>query len=122
MPPTQHDFDFLIGDWRVLNRRLKRPLSDADEWSEFPATLEGSTQLLGGLALMERYVAELGGEPFEGVGLRLFNPATGEWTIYWMDTRGARLVEQVIGVFADRDGAIGAQCDRPPVAFKSVRR
>ena len=101
---SRHEFDFLVGDWRVLNKRLKEPFSGRDEWSEFPARLAGSTQLLDGLALMERYVAELDGEPFEGVSLRLFDPATGRWTIYWMDTRQARLIEQVVGAFVERDG------------------
>lgn len=102
--PGKHDFDFLVGDWRVLNRRLVEPLSGREEWTEFPAELVGSTQLLDGLVLIERYVAELDGEPFEGVSVRLFDPATEKWTIYWMDTRRAQLIEQVVGAFIKRDG------------------
>lgn len=71
---------------------------------EFPARLRGGRQLLGGLANLEWYLTEVNGEPFEGVSLRLFNPASEEWTIYWMDDRGAALVEQVVGSFIERDG------------------
>ena len=32
------DFDFLIGTWSVLNRRLRKRFSGSSDWEEFPAT------------------------------------------------------------------------------------
>ena len=41
----------------------------------------------------------LGGEPFEGNSLHLFDPKTETWTIYWVDSRNPELREQFTGSF-----------------------
>jgi len=33
-----HDFDFLVGEWRVQHRRLKERLANSHEWQDFDAT------------------------------------------------------------------------------------
>jgi hypothetical protein len=35
---SKHDFDFLVGGWKIRNRKLKEPLAGCDEWDEFDAT------------------------------------------------------------------------------------
>jgi hypothetical protein len=35
---SKHDFDFLVGGWKIRNRKLKEPLAGCDEWVEFDAT------------------------------------------------------------------------------------
>lgn len=50
---------------------------------------------------MEQYVAGSDGKPFEGLSLRVYKPADDQWTIYWMDTRRLRMIEQVVGRFED---------------------
>lgn len=100
----KNDFDFLIGEWHVQNKRLKTPFADSNEWVEFPAKLEGSRKLLNGLLIMEQFKAELNGKYFEGISLRVFSPTTMQWTIYWVDTGSAQLKEQVIGTFKDDTG------------------
>lgn len=102
--PSKHDFDFLLGNWQVQNKRLKARLVGSKEWLEFPARLEEGRKILNGLALMDQYKAEFNGEYFEGVSLRIFNPATEQWTIYWMDTNHPVITEQVVGVFKDGVG------------------
>jgi hypothetical protein len=52
----RHDFDFLVGHWKVRNRRLARRLENCMQWEEFAATNE-SRPLLGGLANLDRYEA-----------------------------------------------------------------
>ena len=32
------DFDFFVGSWNSVQRRLVKPLADCDEWSESRAT------------------------------------------------------------------------------------
>lgn len=98
-----HDFDFLAGAWNIHNRRLKHRLADSNEWEEFPATLE-FRKILNGLANIDQFKAQFNGAPFEGVSLRVFNPATSQWTIYWMDTSKPALAEQVVGAFRDGRG------------------
>jgi len=33
-----HDFDFLVGSWRVHHRRLKERLANSHDWQEFEGT------------------------------------------------------------------------------------
>jgi hypothetical protein len=35
---SQHDFDFLFGEWRIANRKLDDPLAEGSNWLEFEAT------------------------------------------------------------------------------------
>ena len=35
VPDGAHDFDFLHGEWRIHNRRLREPLTGTEEWYEF---------------------------------------------------------------------------------------
>ena len=82
---SKHDFDFLFGSWKVRNRYLRGRLRGSTEWVEFEASCE-AMPLLHGLANLDRYTSERDGTPFEGMTLRLFDPATGEWTLHWADS------------------------------------
>jgi len=82
-------FDFLLGTWRVTNRRLRRPLDPADDsWEEFDAHAV-VRPVLHGLGNTDTITSERGpgGQPFEGVTLRLFDPRDGRWRIWWTSTR-----------------------------------
>ena len=37
---SQNDFDFLIGKWKVHNRKLNSRLSGCSEWTEFEAQVD----------------------------------------------------------------------------------
>ncbi|HEU4464534.1 MAG TPA: hypothetical protein VFS53_05770, partial [Gemmatimonadota bacterium] len=82
---SKHDWDFLLGSWKVRDRYLQGRLRGSSEWLEFDSRCE-AMPLLHGLANLDRYTSERDGAPFEGMTLRLFDPATGEWTIHWADT------------------------------------
>jgi hypothetical protein len=60
--------------------------------------------MLQDLALVDQYRAEFDGVAFEGLSLRVFNPATKWWTIYWADTEHPEIKEQVQGGFRDGIG------------------
>ena len=95
-----HDFDFLIGHtWNVKNRVLEKRLSGSNEWTEWDAALDDVRKIAGGYGNVDRFKAVLGGEPFEGNSLRLFDPKTDTWTIYWVDSRNPELRKQVTGGF-----------------------
>jgi hypothetical protein len=96
---TKHDFDFLLGSWKVHNRYLKGRMRQSTEWIEFEAQSDVQP-LLNGLGDLDRYRAVRDGESIEGVTLRLFNPATGEWSIHWADTvRAGVLLPPMVGRF-----------------------
>jgi hypothetical protein len=82
---SRHDFDFLHGSWNVHNRYLKARMRPSTEWIEFDA-LSDVQPLLEGLGQLDRFRAVRDGNAIEGVTLRLFNPATGEWSLHWADT------------------------------------
>ena len=77
-------FDFFFGRWNVHNRFLNGRLCGSADWTEFAATLEAGP-ILGGAGNMDSFHANLGGKAIEGSTVRLFNPTTGLWTIYWAD-------------------------------------
>jgi hypothetical protein len=82
---SKHDFDFLHGSWNVHNRYLKGRLQKSTDWIEFDAQSDVHP-LLDGLGQLDQYRALRDSNAIEGVTLRLFNPATGEWSLYWTDT------------------------------------
>jgi hypothetical protein len=96
---SQHDFDFLFGSWNIHNRYLKERLRHSTEWIEFDARSQVEP-MLDGFGHLDRYFAVRDGAPFEGITVRLFDPATGEWSIHWADTARARtLLPPMIGRF-----------------------
>ncbi len=99
------NFSFLIGKWSVLNRRLKERLRNCDEWIEFQAEME-TKSILNGLGLIDEMKSSYFGEEFIGFSIRMLNPESNTWTIYWADTANAAngLKEQVVGEFKNGIG------------------
>ena len=98
------DFDFYIGKWKIKNRKLKERLNNCQEWIEFDS-FDETVHLLGGFANMNKFSAKIDGKNFEGVAIRLFNPQTRLWSVYWADSINVTLDENpVIGSF---EGNIG---------------
>jgi hypothetical protein len=108
----RHDFDFLLGSWRIANRRLENPVDErSTEWREFPSSME-CRPILAGLGNFDLYSApDFPGRPgFEALALRLFDPAARLWRIWWASTVGAgQLDTPVVGRFEDGVGRF--ECD-----------
>ncbi|MEV0581314.1 hypothetical protein [Nonomuraea sp. NPDC050310] len=101
----RHDFDFLRGRWHIRNRYLAKRLQDSTEWLEFEATGE-LHQTLGGLGNVDTFSTPAGadGLPYEGMTVRVFEPETRLWSIYWASDRTGRLEPPVRGRFEDGRG------------------
>ena len=82
-----HDFDFLIGDWNVHNRRLKQRLAHSDAWIELEAT-DSFRALPGGLGTEEHYATDFW-KGYAALGLHLYDPEHRSWVLYWADNRNA---------------------------------
>jgi hypothetical protein len=99
-PQAAHDFDFLWGSWHIANRRLRSRLAGSNDWEEF--TARGACRpILGGSGNIDDFVPLDGSGwfGFEGGALRLFDPATARWSIYWFDNVVHRLLPPVHGSF-----------------------
>src|SRR6202008_4609097 len=82
---SRHDFDYLIGNWKLRNRKLKSRLTRSDEWISVESQVQ-MHQILDGLGNIDKYTDSASGKPYEGVALRLFNTRTKLWSIYWADS------------------------------------
>jgi hypothetical protein len=96
-----HDFDFLAGHWQVANRRLRRRLAGSHDWQHFDASMQGFVLLDGGVSVDE---INFPSEGFSGCTVRTLDHGTGQWSIYWINSRIGRLFPPVRGGF---DGARG---------------
>lgn len=90
MNTAQHDFDFLTGNWQVQNQRLKSYLNHCTEWENFSAT-QTVYKLPGGIGNYDDFNAPDWRPGFVGMSLRIYNPQTDLWSIYWLDNRSGGL-------------------------------
>lgn len=82
----QAAFDFLVGNWNVHHRYLRRRLGDCTDWIEFPGTCS-MHKILGGFANMDDGDIDHPSGRYAGVSLRTYNPEKESWSIYWLDSR-----------------------------------
>jgi hypothetical protein len=84
-----HAFDFWIGDWNIQQKILQKN----GRWLAFDARTSVSPTL-DGLALIEHWEGKVQffwegmREPksIKGLSVRAYDPKSGKWYIYWMDT------------------------------------
>jgi hypothetical protein len=100
---SKHDFDFFEGKWTIVNKKLNARLEDCTEWTIFPSTQE-MYPVLNGIGNIDNFIANFDGQPFEGMTVRLFNPATRLWSIYWADSNEGKLDPPVLGSFENNIG------------------
>jgi len=100
---SKHDFDYLTGNWKLKNRKLKSRLTGSTEWLSFESKVE-MHQILDGVGNIDRYTDSASGKPYEGVALRLFNNKTRLWSIYWADGDSGSLDPPVVGSFTNKIG------------------
>ena len=101
---SEHDFEYLTGKWLMKHKMLKKRFQKNNEWVEFESTDENFGTMLNGLGNTDIYRATLDGKPFEGFTLRLFNPKTKLWSLYWVASNTGVLDPPVVGSF---EGNIG---------------
>ncbi|OPG02474.1 hypothetical protein B1R27_32240 [Streptomyces sp. GKU 895] len=98
---SPHDFDFLHGDWRVLNRRRTDFLDPDSDWEEFPATNRCWPLFDGAANLDEIDMPHLSAK---GATLRLFDRESGRWSLNWASSRTGTLFPPVVGQFTEGHG------------------
>jgi len=99
----RNDFDFFIGSWTGQNRRLRERLKGSNDWEEF----EGKSvarKILGGLGNIDEVSMNRESGTLEGFTLRLYDPKSRQWSIYWADSLGAILLTPMAGSFQNGRG------------------
>ena len=104
----RNDFDFLIGTWKVHHRSLKARLKGSKEWGEFEGEMT-CRKILNGLGNLDENFIYWNTGPVQAITLRLFNPASREWSIYWSTDRTGILDIPMIGGFKDGIGKFYSQ-------------
>jgi hypothetical protein len=101
-----HDFDFLIGDWKAHVRRLPDRLNNSNVWVEYDG-ISNHHKLLDSNANFEQFEVTSTDKKLhiKAQTLRLYNPATRQWSIYLVDLDNATLdTPPVVGGFNGKRG------------------
>lgn len=105
----QHDFDFEIGSFKIHLKRLVNPLSGSNTWVEFDGT-SVTRKVWDGRANLEEFEVDSPTSHIEGLTLRLYNPQTRQWSLYWANNKnGAMSLPPNVGEFKNGRGEFYAQ-------------
>ncbi|HZQ24229.1 MAG TPA: hypothetical protein VFA89_15665 [Terriglobales bacterium] len=98
-----HNFDFEIGSWNIHLSRLADRLARSTTWVEFDGT-SVTRKVWNGRANLEEFEADSQTGHIEGLTLRLYNPQSRQWSIYWANGKDGILGQPMIGEFKDGRG------------------
>src|ERR1700689_1710937 len=104
----QHDFDPLLGSWKFRLRRRTNPLTGSTTWVDLGGT-GVCYKLWDGRAQLDTIEMDGSTGHIEGLTLRLFNPQTHQWSLYWATSRIAKLDPPQVGEFKNGHGDFYAQ-------------
>jgi hypothetical protein len=100
----QHDFDFEIGTWKIHLKRLDGRLVGSTKWVEFDGT-SVTRKVWDGRANLEEFETDKPGSGhIEGLTLRLYDPKTRQWNLYWATSKSGAMGAPTIGEFKNGRG------------------
>jgi hypothetical protein len=103
-PDGAHDFDFHFGTWKTHIHRLLKPLTGSSTWTDYDGTSVVSKVWGGRASLLELEVNGPAGH-LEGIGLRLFNPQSHQWSLNWVNGGSdPAMTTPMVGKFAGGQG------------------
>jgi len=108
-----HDFDFLIGNWKAHVRRLPDRLNNSDTWVEYDG-ISNHKKILDSNANFEEFDVTSTDKKLhiKAQTLRLYNPASRQWSIYLVDVDNGTLgLPPVVGSFTGNRGEFFDQED-----------
>jgi hypothetical protein len=104
----QHDFDFELGSWKIHLKRRLHPLTGSNTWIDFDGT-STTRKVWEGRSQLEEFETDGAGGHIEGLTLRLYNPQTHQWSLYWANQKDATIVAPQVGQFKDGRGEFYGQ-------------
>jgi len=105
----QHDFDFEVGSFKIYLKRLLHPLTGSTSWVEFDGT-SVTRKVWDGRAQLEEFETDSAAAGhIEGLTLRLYDPQSHQWSLYWANSKGSPIFPPQIGEFKNGRGEFYAQ-------------
>jgi len=101
--PTQHDFDWQLGDWNVHMQRMLHPLSAAETWTTYDGTVAVS-KVWGGRANLAEIETSGPTGNLQFLSLRLYNPQSHQWTLNFAHSGSGTVGSPMYGEFKDGRG------------------
>lgn len=99
----QNAFDWEFGDWNLKVKRLKDPLTGSTTWSELSGTVS-QRRIWNGKANLAEVIAAGGSTQLEFLALRLYNPQTSQWALYFASSSDGALSVPMFGEFKNGVG------------------
>src|ERR1700722_13415406 len=107
-PDGAHDFAPLLGSWNYQLQRRTNPLSGSRNWVRY--TGSGICYpLWAGREQLDTVLLQGAGRPIEGLTLRLYNPKSHQWRLYWANSADGVIAPPQIGQFHEGHGEFYAQ-------------
>jgi hypothetical protein len=107
----RHDFDFEVGTWKARVRKLLHPLTGSHEWDDFNGiVVTRSLPMLEGWNESEMKVdSPTTHTHIEILAVRLYNPASQQWSIYGSSIKTGIFDPPQVGQFNNKRGEFYAQ-------------
>lgn len=99
----QHDFDFEFGDWKAHIKRLLRPLTGSKDWVDYEG-ISIVRKVWDGRANLGELEVSSATSCIEGLSLRLYNPQSHQWSIFWSNSNDGSLGAPMVGQFTNGRG------------------
>lgn len=109
----QHDFDFEVGSWKIHLKRLQSRLTGSTTWVEFDGT-SVTRKVWDGRADLEEFETDSATGHIEGLTLRVYNPQTHQWSLYWANSKDASLGQSMLPMVGEFKNGRGEFFDQEP--------
>ena len=106
-PDGRNDFDPLIGQWTYHLKRRLHPLTGSTTWVDY--TGKGNCRKIWDGAQIEEAFFDGPNDHLEGFVVRLYNPDTHQWRLYWNSRKAGIFDPPQVGEFKDGRGDFVAQ-------------
>lgn len=103
-----NDFDFLLGEWKVINSRLETWLSGSREWIEFES-LHEERKLTTGLGTVALHQYTMDQVTYERSVIRSYDQKLDYWKIDRLDGRTSLVMHPLQGTFWENKGSFISQ-------------
>ena len=102
-PDGNHGFDFLLGTWKTHIMLLRGATNGSPTWVKIDGIVV-NRKVWNGRADLEEIEGDGTAGHFEGLTLRLYNPKSRQWNLYWANSRDGKLGQPMIGEFQNGRG------------------